>query len=71
MTIEKEEYTIGEEIAHGIIHGIGLLLSVAGLILLVVFVSLKGNAWHIVSGSIYGATLIALYVSSTLYHSIP
>jgi len=57
------------EIANSITHGIGALLAVAGLVLLVVFAAIKGNAWHVVSFSIYGATLVLLYVASTLYHS--
>jgi hemolysin III len=58
-----------EEIANSITHGIGIYLGVAALVLLVVFASLYGNAWHIVSCSIYGSTLVLLYTASTLYHS--
>lgn len=61
--------TIGEEIANAVTHGIGAALSVAGLVLLVVFAALRGDAWRVVSFSIYGATLIILYLASTLYHS--
>jgi len=57
-----------EEILNGSTHAVGLGLSLAGLVLLVVFASLRGDAWHIVSCSIYGATLIILYNASTLYH---
>ena len=64
-------YSIGEEIAHTITHGMGMLLSVAGLAVLVGFASVNGDAWHIVSCSIYGATLFLLYSASTLYHGIP
>ncbi len=60
----------GEEIANSITHGIGIVLAVAALVVLTVFASIYGNAWHIVSVSIYGATLILLYTASTLYHSI-
>ena len=60
-----------EEIANSVTGGIGLLLSVAGLAVLVVFASLYGTAWHIVSCSIYGASLVLLYGATTLYHSIP
>ena len=59
--------TKGEEIANSITHGIGIALGIAALVLLLVF-SQRGNAWQIVSFSIYGATLIILYLSSTLYH---
>lgn len=73
MTMELSDngYSVGEEIAHAVTHGIGALLSIAGLAVLVAFASLYGNAWHIVSSSIYGATLILLYTASTLYHGIP
>ncbi|MAF83276.1 MAG: hemolysin III family protein [Gammaproteobacteria bacterium] len=64
-------YSIGEEIAHTVSHAAGLLLSIGGLMVLVVFSSLYGDAGHIVSTSIYGATLILLYTASTLYHGIP
>ncbi len=65
------QYSIAEEIAHSITHGIGILLSIGGLAVLVAFSALYGDRWHIVSTSIYGVTLILLYTSSTLYHSIP
>lgn len=65
-----KQYTFGEELANSITHGIGALLSIAGLAVLSAFSSLFGNVWHIVSCSIYGATLILLYTASTLYHSI-
>jgi hemolysin III len=60
-----------EEIANSVTGGIGLLLSVAGLSALVIFASLYGTVWHVVSCSIYGATLVLLYGATTLYHSIP
>ena len=63
-------YSIGEEIANAVTHGIGALLSVAGLAVLVSFAALYGDAWHIVSTSIFGSTLILLYAASTVYHSV-
>ncbi|MDO9549254.1 MAG: hemolysin III family protein [Candidatus Marinimicrobia bacterium] len=62
--------SISEEIANGITHGIGALLAIAGLVLLVVQAARHGNAWHVVSYSIFGSTMVLLYLSSTLYHSI-
>ncbi len=61
--------SLGEEIFNSITHGIGTLLSIAALVVLVVFASIRGNAWHVVSFSIFGATLVMLYLASTLYHS--
>lgn len=63
-------YTAGEEITNSITHGIGVLLSIAGLVVLVITASFHGDVWHIVSFSIFGSTLIILYLASTLYHSI-
>ena len=63
-------YTAGEEIANSITHGLGVLLSIAGLIVLIITAAFHGDVWHIVSFSIFGSTLITLYSASTLYHSI-
>jgi hemolysin III len=67
--VPRRDLTIGEEIFNSVTHGIGTLLSIAALIILVVAASFHGDAWHIVSFSIFGASLIILYLSSTLYHS--
>jgi hemolysin III len=61
-------YTRGEEIANWVTHGIGLAASVAGLTLLIVYSSLRGNAWHVVSFTVFGLTLLSLYTASTIYH---
>jgi len=68
MTIAR--YSIGEEIANAVTHGVGALLSIAGLAVLVSFAALYGDAWHVVSTSIFGATLVLLYAASTVYHSV-
>ncbi len=62
-------YSLGEEIANSITHGIGAALSIAALVLLVVFASQHKDVWRIVSFSIYGTSLIVLYLASTLYHA--
>jgi hemolysin III len=62
--------TIINELANSVTHGIGMLLAIAGLVLLVVFATIYGNVWHVVSFSIYGSTLVLLYLASTLYHAI-
>jgi hemolysin III len=64
-------FTKGEEIANSITHGIGGILSIAALVLLIVFSSLFGNAWHIVSFTLFGTTMVLLYTASTLVHSFP
>ncbi len=63
-------YTLGEEIANSVIHGVGGLLAIGGLAVLTTFAALQGSAWHVVACSVYGATLVVLYTASTLYHSI-
>lgn len=63
-------YTLGEEIANAITHGIGAALSIAGTAVLTTLAALHGTAVHIVSFSIYGASLILLHLASTLYHAL-
>ena len=69
---EKAKYrklTIKEEIFNSITHGIGTILSIAALVILVSHAVGKVDIWHIVSYTIFGSTLVLLYLSSTLYHS--
>lgn len=69
---EKKVYrqlTTVEEIINSITHGIGALLSIIALIALILLAGKLDDIWYMVSFSIYGCTLIILYLSSTLYHS--
>ena len=50
-------------------HAVGFVLSIVALVFLVRYASIYGNAWHIVSFSIFGVSLMVLYASSTVYHS--
>lgn len=59
-----------EEFANAVTHSVGLLLSIAGAIALIAVSMRHGTAWHVVSCAVYGATLVLLYLSSTLYHAI-
>jgi hemolysin III len=61
--------TLGEEIANSITHGLGALLSVAGLTLLVTLAFLRGQAVHVAVASVYGASMALTYLASTLYHA--
>ena len=63
-------YTLGEDLANAITHGIGACLSVAALVLCVVRAALTSTAAGVVGAAIYGATLVILYTMSTLYHAI-
>lgn len=58
-----------EEIANSISHAVGIGIAVAGVSLLVIFGAIYGNAWHVVSFSVFGASMITLYLASTLFHS--
>ncbi len=62
-------YSPIEESINIISHAIGLMLSIVALVFLVRHANLYGNVWHVVSFSIFGASLISLYAASTFYHS--
>ncbi len=62
--------SMGEEIASSITHSIGTGLSIAALVILIIVATKSKDVWKIVSFSIYGTSLILLYLTSTLYHSI-
>ena len=66
----KPRFSKGEELANAISHGIGLFLAIAATAVIIVFASIKGNAWLVTSTAIFGATLILLYFSSTMNHSL-
>jgi hemolysin III len=68
---DTHRFTRKEELANSIIHGIGAALSVSALVLLIVTASLNGSAIHVVCFTIFGVTMVLLYVSSTLVHSFP
>jgi hemolysin III len=63
--------SLGEEIANSVTHGVGLLLSVTALVFLVVAAAAAGDPWRVTTASVYGATLVLLYATSTLYHALP
>lgn len=62
-------YSMGEEIASSVIHGIGILLSIVALIVMLYYASRYGDAWQIAGAVVFGCGLILAYTSSTLYHS--
>jgi len=65
------EHSIGEEIANSVTHGIGALLSVAGLTMLVVYATMAADPWVTVGVSVFGSTMVLMYLASTLYHALP
>src|ERR1041385_6793381 len=58
-----------EELANCVTHGVGLALSVAGFVALILLAWGSGDALHVASVSVYGASLVTLYAASTLYHA--
>jgi hemolysin III len=69
--IVRKHFSLGEEIAHSISHGAGLLLGIAALVLLVIKGALRGNPLYIISMLIYSVSLIFLYTNSMFYHAFP
>ena len=64
-----KQYTPGEEFANAVTQRVGAALAVAGLSVLVTLAGIHGDAWRVVSFSVYGATLVMLYLASTFYHT--
>jgi hemolysin III len=63
-------WSLAEEVAHAVSHGVGVVLAIVGLPVLVTVAALRGNAWHVTAAAVFGATLVLLYTASTLYHAI-
>jgi len=72
MDTEKQalEYTVTEEIIHALTHGVGVVLSIAGLSWMLYLSIAAADPWRIVASTIYGLTLISLFLASTVYHSM-
>ena len=68
---KKIKFSRGEELANAISHFLGALLAVVALVLMVHFSIVNGNGWHVVSTSIFGSSMIVLYISSTMTHILP
>ena len=64
------QYSLREDIASSVLHGIGMVLAIAGLAVLVAFAARYGDAWHIISSATFGTALIVCFTTSTLYHGI-
>jgi hemolysin III len=68
--VRQLEYSVREELVHALTHGIGVILSIAGLSWMLYVSIAAADPWSIVASSVYGATLIALFLASTIYHSM-
>ena len=60
-----------EQVANAVSHGFGAAMGVAGLVVLVLAAVAAGGSLRVTSASVYGTTLVALYLASTLYHALP
>jgi hemolysin III len=67
----KRTQSLGEEIANSVSHGVGLLAALAAAPVLIVAAVWRGGAAGIVGASIFAATVVMLYLTSTLYHALP
>nr|AOT83015.1 hypothetical protein [uncultured bacterium] len=66
---DGESYNWKEELANAITHGIGFLLSIPALVILIVSAAQKGDPLQIVSFTVYGISMLLLYLFSTMLHS--
>ncbi|NLT35147.1 MAG: hemolysin III family protein [Gaiellales bacterium] len=67
----RRRYSLGEEIASSVIHGLGAGMSVAALVLLVVQAAGSGDGWRLAAALIYSISLLLEFFASTMYHSLP
>ena len=73
MKTEKPTYHLTEEVVCAVTHALGGYLGAAAVVLLILFAVWSGShdvSWKVVSGSIFGATIIILYSASTIYHAV-
>ena len=63
-------YTKGEEIFNMVSHIVGGALAIVSITLCVIMAAIHGNVWGVVSGAVYGASMLILYTMSSLYHGL-
>ena len=72
MSGQAASYTLGEEIANSVTHGVAALLSIAGLVIMVTFAALwSRSSVDVTAVAVFGSSMIVLYTASTLYHAVP
>ena len=69
--LAERSQSSGEEIANAVSHGVGLLLSVIAAPVLVIAAVQRGGVTEIIAASIFGVTMVLVYLTSTLYHALP
>lgn len=70
MHQQHQQYTLIEEAIHAATHGAGVILSIAGLTWMLYLSIGSADPWRIVASVVYGSTMIALFLSSTVYHAM-
>lgn len=60
-----------EELANALTHGIGAVAALAAGTVLIMLAALRGDGWQLAGAIVFGASLLLLYLASTLYHAIP
>ncbi|PTU31288.1 PAQR family membrane homeostasis protein TrhA [Stenotrophobium rhamnosiphilum] len=68
--VRTKLYSVGEEVAHVVTHGLGAVLSIAGLTILVARAAMYGDVVHVTASAIFGASLVMMYAASALFHGI-
>lgn len=71
LALQERTQTRREEIANSVSHGVGLLAAVAAALVLVLSAVQHGGAARIVGASVFAATMVLLYLTSTIYHALP
>lgn len=69
--VNNGSYSLVEEILNSVTHGIGVLLGIAGMVLMLIKATSTGRGDYLASALIFGISIILLYLASTLYHSFP
>ena len=70
-TLRERTQSPGEEIANSVSHGVGFLAAVASAPVLVLSAVRHGGVARIAGASVFAATMVLLYLTSTLYHALP
>lgn len=69
MQDDSLQYSLAEEVLHAVTHGAGVLLSIAGLSWMLFIAIPTADPWRIAASVVYGSSLIALFLASTVYHT--
>jgi len=71
MSLESNRFSHGEELANAVSHCAGAVIGIIGTIVMIIFSAKYGSAWHVICSSVFGTTMVLMYLSSTLNHWLP